>query len=64
MRTASARVSRGIRENLPPPQIRQRPAGFLWDISGYIGISLITFLYVLETRWSSQMTVVDIPARR
>ena len=46
MRTASARVSRGIRENLPPPQIRQRPAGFLWDISGYIGISLITFLYV------------------
>jgi MFS transporter, MHS family, alpha-ketoglutarate permease len=36
-------------------------SGFFWYISGCIGISLITFVYVPETRWSSQ---IDMPARR
>jgi MHS family alpha-ketoglutarate permease-like MFS transporter len=39
-------------------------SGFFWYISFCIGISLITFLYVPETRWSSQMTTVELPARR
>jgi hypothetical protein len=30
-------------------------SGFFWQVSGCISISLITFLYVPETRWSSQM---------
>jgi MHS family alpha-ketoglutarate permease-like MFS transporter len=38
-------------------------SGFFWYVSGCIGISLITFLYVPETRWSSQMTMVDMPGR-
>jgi MHS family alpha-ketoglutarate permease-like MFS transporter len=38
-------------------------SGFFWYVSGCIGISLITFLYVSETRWSSQMTMVDTPAK-
>ncbi len=37
-------------------------SGFFWYVNGCIAISLITFLYVPETRWSSQMTVVDMPA--
>jgi MFS transporter, MHS family, alpha-ketoglutarate permease len=39
-------------------------SGFFWYVSGCIGISLITFLYVPETRWSSQMTPITVPARR
>jgi MHS family alpha-ketoglutarate permease-like MFS transporter len=39
-------------------------SGFFWYISGCIGISLITFLYVPETRWSSQMIMVDMPTGR
>jgi len=38
-------------------------SGFFWYISFCIDISLITFLYVPETRWSSQMTAVDLPSR-
>jgi MHS family alpha-ketoglutarate permease-like MFS transporter len=30
-------------------------SGFFWYVSGCIGISLLTFLHVPETRWSSQM---------
>jgi MFS transporter, MHS family, alpha-ketoglutarate permease len=36
-------------------------SGFFWYVSGCIGISLITFLFVPETRWSSQMAIVDMP---
>jgi MFS transporter, MHS family, alpha-ketoglutarate permease len=32
-------------------------SGFFWYIIGCIGISLITILYVPETRWSSQITM-------
>lgn len=39
-------------------------SGFFWYVSGCIGVSLITFLRVPETRWSSQMSMVDMPARR
>ena len=39
-------------------------SGFFWYVSGCIGISLITFLYVPETRWSSRMTAADRPGRR
>jgi MFS transporter, MHS family, alpha-ketoglutarate permease len=34
-------------------------SGFFWYVSGCIGISLIAFLYVPETRWSSQIATVD-----
>jgi MFS transporter, MHS family, alpha-ketoglutarate permease len=39
-------------------------SGFFWYVSGCIGISLITFLYVPETRWSSQITMVELPSKR
>ncbi len=39
-------------------------SGFFWYVSGCIGISLITFLYVPETRRSSQMTMVEMSGSR